>query len=101
GEETVVGVNKYTLEEDTSPELLHVDEAASRDRQLARLEDVKAERDDDAVEAALAELDDAVRAGENTMPAIIWAVKAYATMGEIMNVFAEAHGRYQETVGLA
>ncbi|MFB6362066.1 MAG: methylmalonyl-CoA mutase, partial [Halobacteriales archaeon] len=101
GEETVVGVNEYTLEADTSPDILHVDEEASRDRQLARLEAVKAERDEGAVEAALDELEDAIEAGENTMPAIITAVKAYATMGEIMGVFAEQHGRYQETLGVA
>jgi methylmalonyl-CoA mutase N-terminal domain/subunit len=101
GEETVVGVNEYTLEEDTSPEILHVDEEASRDRQLSRLESVKGERDDAAVEAALEELEDAIEAGENTMPAIITAVKAYATMGEIMGVFADQHGRYQETLGVA
>ena len=101
GEETVVGVNKYELEADTSPDLLHVDEQASRERQLSRLASVKADRDDAAVEGALAELEDAVAAGENTMPAIIRAVKAYATMGEVMGVFADAHGRYQETVGLA
>jgi methylmalonyl-CoA mutase N-terminal domain/subunit len=101
GEETVVGVNEYTLEEDTSTEILHVDEEASRDRQLSRLESVKAERDDAAVEAALEELEDAIEAGENTMPAIITAVKAYATMGEIMGVFADQHGRYQETLGVA
>jgi methylmalonyl-CoA mutase N-terminal domain/subunit len=101
GEETVVGVNKYELEEDTSPDLLHVDEEASRERQLQRLEAVKAERDDGAVEAALDDLRLAIATDANTMPAIIDAVKAYATMGEIMGVFAEAHGRYQETVGLA
>jgi len=101
GEETVVGVNEYELEGDTSPDILHVDEEASRDRQLARLESVKAERDAAAVEAALERLAAAVADGENTMPTIIEAVKAYATMGEIMGVFADAHGRYQETVGLA
>ncbi|MDZ7702059.1 MAG: methylmalonyl-CoA mutase family protein [Halobacteriales archaeon] len=101
GEETVVGVNKYELEGDTSPEILHVDERETRDRQLGRLESVKAERDDAEVEAALDELREAVAAGENTMPAIIRAVKAYATMGEVMAVFEAEHGAYQETVGLA
>ena len=101
GEEVVVGVNKYELDEDTSPEILHVDERETRERQLDRLASVKDERDDAEVEASLAELAEAVEAGENTMPAIIRAVKAYATMGEVMGVFAEAHGRYRETVGLA
>ena len=82
------------------PDLLHVDEEQAREVQLDRLETVKAERDDDAVEDALADLHDAVQAGENTMPYIVDAVKAYATMGEIMQVFEDHHGAYQETIGV-
>jgi methylmalonyl-CoA mutase N-terminal domain/subunit len=101
GEEVVVGVNEYTIEEDTRPDILHVDERETRDRQLARLEDVKAERDDEAVDAALEALSAAIASDENTMPAIVDAVKAYATMGEIMGVFEDHHGAYQETIGVA
>ncbi|MDY6817985.1 MAG: methylmalonyl-CoA mutase family protein [Halobacteriales archaeon] len=100
GEETVVGVNAHTQEEDTSTDLLTVDERATRERQLARLETVKADRDDAAVEAALDRLQDAIDADRNTIPAIIEAVKAYATMGEIMRVFEAEYGRYQETIGV-
>ncbi|MFC4358735.1 methylmalonyl-CoA mutase [Halobium salinum] len=98
-EEVVVGVNKYTMDQDTRPELLHVDEE-TQDRQLARLAEVKEERDDDAVEAALDELREVVERGDNVMPAIVDAVKAYATMGEIMGVFEAKHGGYRETVGV-
>ncbi|MFT4930330.1 MAG: methylmalonyl-CoA mutase N-terminal domain/subunit [Natronomonas sp.] len=101
GEEVVVGVNRYTIEEDTRPDILHVDEQETRDRQLARLEDVKAERDDEAVDAALEAVSSAIANDENTMPYIVDAVKAYATMGEIMGVFEDHHGAYQETVGVA
>jgi methylmalonyl-CoA mutase N-terminal domain/subunit len=97
GEEVVVGVNEYTIEEDTSPDILQVDEE-TRDRQLERLERVKEERDDDAVDECLDALSEAVDSGENVMPYIIEAVKEYATMGEIMEVFEEHHGSYQETV---
>ena len=97
GEETVVGVNKYEIEEDTEPELLHVD-AETRDRQLERLEAVKEERDDGAVEACLDAVREAIENDENVMPPIIDAVKAYATMGEIMAVFEDHHGAYQETL---
>ncbi|RQG93384.1 acyl-CoA mutase large subunit family protein [Natrarchaeobius chitinivorans] len=97
GEEVVVGVNRYTIEEDTSPEILEIDET-TRDRQLDRLERVKAERDDGAVEAALDALSAAVEAEENVMPSIVDAVKAYATMGEIMQVLEDHHGTYQETI---
>ena len=101
GEEVVVGVNEYTLTEDTSPDTLKVDEEATTERQLGRLEDVKAERDDDLVEAALEELRAAIDREENTIPYIVDAVKAYATMGEIMQVFEAAHGAYTEQIGLA
>ena len=100
GEETVVGVNAYEIDEDTRPEILEMDETVQK-RQRDRLESVRRERDDEAVEAALAELEDVVAAGENAMPAIVKAVKAYATMGEIMQVFEKQHGSYQETVGVA
>ncbi len=100
GEETVVGVNAYEIDEDTRPEILHVDEE-TQERQLTRLAEVKNERDDDAVEEALDELRTTIRAGENTMDPIVDAVKVYATMGEIMQVFEEEHGAYQERIGLA
>jgi methylmalonyl-CoA mutase N-terminal domain/subunit len=98
GEEVVVGVNAYTVEEDTEPELLHVDERV-QEKQRARLEDVKAERDDEAVETRLAAVEEAVNADENVMPPIVAAVKAYATMGEIMGVFEDHYGQYRETIG--
>ncbi|PCR88774.1 acyl-CoA mutase large subunit family protein [Natrinema ejinorense] len=97
GEEVVVGVNEYTIEEDTSPDILEVDET-TRDRQLTRLEEVKAERDDEEVDATLEALSDAVENDENVMPSIIDAVKAYASMGEIMQVFEDHYGAYQENI---
>ncbi|WP_200531540.1 methylmalonyl-CoA mutase family protein [Halorubrum sp. LN27] len=100
GEETVVGVNAYQIDKETEPDLLRVDET-TRERQLDRLESVKAERDDDAVEAALDDLRDAVDADENVMPAIVAAVKEYATMGEIMAVFEAEYGTYRERIGVA
>jgi methylmalonyl-CoA mutase N-terminal domain/subunit len=99
-EEIVVGVNKHVSEEDTSPEVLHVDEEVA-ELQRDRLASVKEERDDADVDAALADLQDAIDTDENVMPAIIDAVKAYATMGEIMAVFEAEHGGYQEKIGLA
>ncbi len=99
GEEVVVGVNKYTMDEDTRPDLLHVSEEV-QDRQLSRLESVKTERDDEAVEEALDAVREAAEAEENVMPALVEAVKAYATMGEIMEVFEAQYGQYRETVGL-
>jgi methylmalonyl-CoA mutase N-terminal domain/subunit len=100
GKEVVVGVNEYQIDEERDPDILQVD-PETRDRQLNRLEAVKDERDDAAVEAALDDISEAIEADENVMPAIIDAVKAYATMGEIMAVFEDHHGAYQEKIGLA
>ncbi|MFD1587440.1 methylmalonyl-CoA mutase family protein [Halorientalis brevis] len=100
GEEIVVGVNKYTIEEDTEPDILKVDDDV-QERQRERLAEVKADRDDEAVADALESVREAIANDENVMPSIIAAVKAYATMGEIMAVFEEYYGSYQETVGLA
>jgi methylmalonyl-CoA mutase N-terminal domain/subunit len=99
-EEIVVGVNKYSIEEDTSVDILQVDEDV-QDRQLERLERVKEERDDEEVEAALGALDEAIENDENVMPYIVDAVKAYASMGEVMEVFQGHYGQYQEKIGLA
>ncbi|ADE04242.1 acyl-CoA mutase large subunit family protein [Haloferax volcanii] len=99
GEEIVVGVNKYDTEEDTRPDLLHVEDEV-QDRQLARLESVKDDRDDEAVDAALSELRETVRDGGNVMPVLVDAVKEYVTMGEIMDVFTEEYGTYRESIGV-
>ncbi|WP_418282477.1 methylmalonyl-CoA mutase family protein [Halorubrum sp. DTA98] len=100
GAETVVGVNAYAVDEEANPDLLHVDES-TRERQLSRLEAVKADRDDDAVDRALDDLRAAIDADENVLPAIVDAVKAYATMGEVMAVFGSEYGEYRERVGVA
>ncbi|WP_330632993.1 acyl-CoA mutase large subunit family protein [Halocatena halophila] len=96
GEETVVGVNAYEIEEDTAVDILTVEESTEQ-TQLERLERVKSERDDTAVKASLTALAETIEAGDNVMPAIIDAVKVYATMGEIMSVFEDEYGSYQET----
>ena len=100
GDEVVVGVNQYTIDEEPDPDILKID-PETRDRQLDRLERTKEERDDAEVEATLEALSDAIDDGENVMPYIIDAVKAYVTMGEIMEVFEEHYGAYQEKIGLA
>ncbi|MFC7132372.1 methylmalonyl-CoA mutase family protein, partial [Salinibaculum sp. GCM10025337] len=97
GEEVVVGVNEYTIEEETDPELLHVSDEVS-ETQLNRLEEVKAERNDDEVQERLDALSAAVENEENVMPPIIDAVKAYATMEEIMKVLEDHHGAYKSSL---
>ena len=97
-DQIIVGVNAYTVEEDPEPEVLTVDEDV-QERQRKRLADVKAARDDAAVEDSLDAIRASVEADDNVMPALIEAVKADVTMGEIMAVFEAEYGRYRETIG--
>jgi methylmalonyl-CoA mutase N-terminal domain/subunit len=88
------------LKDEGDLDVLQIDESETRDRQLDRLESVKDERDQVAVDEALEALQQAAVAGENTIPYIVDAVKAYATMGEIMSVFETEYGSYRETVSV-
>jgi methylmalonyl-CoA mutase N-terminal domain/subunit len=67
-------------------------------RQVARLERVRSGRDNGAVEKTLARLRDAARGKDNLMHPILDAVNAYATLGEITDVFRDVFGEYQEPV---
>ena len=94
GERVIVGVNEFASEEDPAMDIQEVtDEDAAR--QIDRLETATADRDDEAVEAALAALADAAAGDDNLMPYIIDAVKAYATVGEICDELRDAFGEYQ------
>ncbi len=97
GRRIVVGVNRYTEgNDDAQPDLLAIT-AEDEARQVKRLAEVKADRNRDAVDAALARLEaDAHAADANLMPALLEAVHAYATEGEIMDTLAEVFGRYVE-----
>lgn len=97
GRRIVVGVNRYTEgNDDAQPDLLAIT-AEDEARQVKRLAEVKADRNRDAVDAALARLEaDAHAADANLMPALLDAVHAYATEGEIMDTLAEVFGRYVE-----
>jgi len=94
GERIIVGVNEFRVEEDPEVDLEEVTEEDER-RQIDRLESVREERDDEAVEAALATLRETARGDDNLLPPIVDAVKAYATVGEISNVLRDEFGEYQ------
>jgi len=96
-ERTVVGVNEYVLDEPLAIPLLQMDPEGER-RQIARLQRVRAERDNQAVTERLAALETAARGTENLMPFILDAVRAYATLGEICGVFRKVFGEYREPV---
>jgi methylmalonyl-CoA mutase N-terminal domain/subunit len=93
-ERVVVGVNRFQVTEDHMPDLLRVDEATQA-AQVERLRQLRAGRDNHAVERALAALQDAGRGDENLMPCILEAVEIYATTGEICNALRRVFGEYQ------
>src|SRR5436190_10105796 len=82
GDQVIVGVNKYQIEEGSTIPILAIDESV-RTHQIERLEQTRARRDSGAVANALEKLKRAAQGSENTMPATIEAVQAYATLGEI------------------
>ena len=92
---TIVGVNDYIVEEDIRVPTLYIDRVAEK-AHLERLLRVRKERNSIAVQRALDNLRRVAEGNENTMPAIIEAVKAYATLGEIMDVFRGVFGDYME-----
>lgn len=97
-ERIIVGVNDYIVEEDLRVPLLRVDEAGAQ-RQIARLQKIRRERDNLKVGACLDAIRDAAkRENANLMPLFIEAVKAYATLGEIMDVLRGVWGEYKEPV---
>ena len=97
GERVVVGVNEFvTQDAGTAPETLYIDEAAAA-AQLQRLSQVRAGRDQRQWAAALSALRSAAESRDNTMPALLEAVRAYATVGEMCDVLRQAWGEYQET----
>ncbi|MFQ5577328.1 MAG: methylmalonyl-CoA mutase family protein, partial [Anaerolineae bacterium] len=96
GERTVVGVNDYRLDEPVQIPILEMD-PQGYEVQCARIEAVKASRDNRAVARCLAELRAAARNTKNTMPHILNAVHEYATLQEIMDVFRDVFGEYHET----
>jgi methylmalonyl-CoA mutase N-terminal domain/subunit len=94
GERVVVGVNEYRVDEDPEVDLAEVSEEEER-RQRERLADVRAERDDEAVDATLAALREAAAGDENLVPHVVDAVKAYATVGEVCDVLRDVFGEYR------
>ncbi|HIQ04453.1 MAG TPA: methylmalonyl-CoA mutase [Anaerolineae bacterium] len=92
----VVGVNEFVADEPLPIPLLEMD-PTGYDRQVARLNRVRSERDNSQVEKTLARLRDAAQDETiNLMYPILECVRAYATLGEIMGVFRDVFGEYQE-----
>ncbi|ACM19202.1 (R)-methylmalonyl-CoA mutase, isobutyryl-CoA mutase-like catalytic subunit [Geotalea daltonii FRC-32] len=95
----IVGVNKFSIQEPPPAGLLKVKEEVEIFQKKA-LAEVKTKRDNDKVKAALKKLEETAKGTDNLMPHILEAVKAYATLGEIADVFREVFGKHRETVVL-
>ncbi|MGH9554235.1 MAG: acyl-CoA mutase large subunit family protein [Terriglobales bacterium] len=97
GQAIVVGVNRFTLEEEKSVPIQRVDDALER-QQVERVRALRARRDAARWQGALASVEDAARSGSNLMPQILGAVEASATVGEISDAMRKVFGEYKETV---
>jgi methylmalonyl-CoA mutase N-terminal domain/subunit len=93
-EEVVVGMNRFTIENEVQPELLRVDPSLGQKQKL-KLEQLRSKRDYAAVEQALTSLRQGAQGSDNLMPLILEAVRRYATIGEICNVLRQEFGEYQ------
>ncbi|TWS24798.1 methylmalonyl-CoA mutase [Tsukamurella sputi] len=103
GRQPVIGVNKYQVAEDAAIELLKVDNSKVRAEQLAKLAQLRSERDPEAVKAALANLTRAAASSEggmenNLLALAIDAARAKATVGEISDALEQVYGRHQAEI---
>jgi methylmalonyl-CoA mutase N-terminal domain/subunit len=99
GEQIVVGVNEFVVEEETTLRRLKVDPVV-RERQIQRLQALRERRDSKKVSALLGRLERAARTDENLMPLFIECVEAYATLGEICGMLRGVFGEYKPTIML-
>jgi len=99
GFQTVVGVNKHRLDEEEAVEVLKVDNTAVREQQIARLEELRRDRDADAVTGALTALTHCADSGDgNLLELAIDAARKKATVGEISEALEKVFGRHQAEI---
>lgn len=99
GQEIIVGVNKYQTDEASEIEILEVDNAKVRKQQIEKLKRIKAERNNEEVEAILARITEAAKSGEgNLLELSVEAAEKRATLGEISYACEKAFGRYQANI---
>jgi methylmalonyl-CoA mutase N-terminal domain/subunit len=95
-EKTIVGANKYAMDDKVRPELLRIHQEVE-DRQLARLEQLRRERDNERVRSTLSALADAARDERNLIPLLVEAARSYATVGEMSAALVPIFGTYRES----
>jgi methylmalonyl-CoA mutase N-terminal domain/subunit len=95
----IVGVNRYRTEHQEAIPILRIDPAVEQE-QIERLRTLRTRRDAARSSKAIAEVESRARSGENLLPAILAAVEAYATVGEISDAMRRVFGEHQETLAL-
>jgi len=95
GERTIVGVNAFRSDGEEPIAILKIDESVAR-AQVERLRAVRSSRNAARVAETLAAVERGARDGSNLVPPVLEAVKAYATLGEICDVFRKVWGQYRE-----
>jgi methylmalonyl-CoA mutase len=99
GQQTIVGVNKYRLDQEDHLEVLKVDNTAVREAQIRRLEELRSERDDGVLRTKLEALTKSAETGDgNLLELAIDAARHRATVGEISDALEKVYGRYQATI---
>ncbi|MBQ6046247.1 MAG: methylmalonyl-CoA mutase [Bacteroidales bacterium] len=99
--DTIVGINKYRLDHEDPIETLEIDNTAVRNAQIERLKKLRAERDSDAVNAALEALTECARTGKgNLLELSIDAARKRASLGEISYALEKVYGRYKAKINL-
>ena len=88
-------MNDFVQEDEPPLQILYIDETTA-EKQLARLEELKRTRDNDAVRRSLDALREAGRGSENTMYPLLDCVRAYATVGEMCDALRDVWGEYEE-----
>ena len=95
GLKTIVGVNKYNTEDEVTIPTLKIEEGVETG-QIEKLRELKRTRNNKVVQARLSDIVTAARNGDNLMPSIVDAVREYATLGEICDIFREVYGVYRD-----
>jgi len=96
GEDTIVGVNKYRLDKETEVDTLEVDNDAVRDSQLVRLAQLRKERDEQLVQAALEAIRNGAKSDDSNLLALtVDAMRVRATVGEVSSAIEDVYGRFK------
>ncbi|HEY8246037.1 MAG TPA: methylmalonyl-CoA mutase [Hyphomicrobium sp.] len=98
GKQTIVGVNKYRVSDEATIDILKVDNKSVRDQQIAKLQRLRGERDEKAVQAALNALTGGARGNANLLDLAVKAARAKASVGEISDAIEKVYGRHRAEI---